>query len=124
MATLCRRESGRIVLPLNNLGYFLRADGSRGSFAALLKALASAQIAGLDPVEIVASDLTAPISARPKLRLKVSDVLNRPIKGKLTVKIPGLVVEPEEQTICAPGPGNRRNDSYSRRRPGSTRQQL
>ncbi len=96
-------ESGRIVLPLNNLGYFLRADGSRGSFAALLKALASAQIAGLDPVEIVASDLTAPISARPKLRLKVSDVLNRPIKGKLTVKIPGLVVEPEEQTIALQG---------------------
>ena len=27
-------ESGKIVVPLNNLGYFLRTDGSRGSFAA------------------------------------------------------------------------------------------
>lgn len=96
-------EGGRIVVPLNNLGYFLRTDGSSGSFAKLLKAIASAKIIGVDPVEIIASDMTAPISAKPKLKLKISDVLDRPVKGKLTVKIDGLVVEPAEQEIALRG---------------------
>jgi hypothetical protein len=100
-------ESGRITVPLNNLGYFLRTDGSRGSFAALLKAIAKARIIGVEPVEIVAGDMTAPISARPKLKLRISDVLDRPVKGKLTVKIDGLVTEPGEQTLSFHGQESR-----------------
>lgn len=96
-------ESGTIVVPLNNLGYFLRTDGSRGSFAALLKAITKARILKVEPVEIVASDLTAPVSARPKLKLRISDVLNRPVKGRLTVKIERLTVEPEEQPLSLRG---------------------
>ena len=100
-------ESGKIAVPLNNLGYFLRTDGSRGSFAVLLKAIAKARIIGVEPVEILASDLTAPISARPKLKLRISDVLNRPVNGRLTVKIEGLVVQPEEQTLSLHGQESR-----------------
>lgn len=96
-------ESGKITVPLNNLGYFLRTDGSRGSFGQLLKAIANAKISGVDPVEIVASDLVAPVSARPKLKLKITDVLDRPVKGKLKVKVEGLRVEPEEQTVSLEG---------------------
>jgi hypothetical protein len=96
-------ESGKIIIPLNHLGYFLRTDGSRGSFAALIKAIAKARISGVEPVEIIASDLTAPIAARPKLKLRISNVLNRPVKGKLTVKTEGLVVQPEEQTLSLAG---------------------
>ena len=92
-------ESGKIIVPLNQLGYFLRTDGRRGSFARLLKAISKAKIAGVDPVEIVASDLTAPMGTKPKLRLKISDVLDWPVKGKLSVKIEGLVVAPEVQTL-------------------------
>jgi hypothetical protein len=98
-----RPESGKIVVPLNQLGYFLRADGSRGSFASLVRAIAKARILGVDPVEVVASDMTAPIDARPKLRLRISDVLNRPVKGRLTVGIEGLLVEPKELPMSLRG---------------------
>jgi hypothetical protein len=91
--------SGKIVIPLNNLGYFLRTDGSAGSFAKLLQAIRKAAITGVDPVEVVASDMTAPIAARPKLKLRISDVLSRSVQGKLTVKVDGLTVEPAEQLV-------------------------
>ncbi len=100
-------QGGKIVIPLNQLGYFLRTDGSRGSFKALLAALRKAAIVGVDPVEIVASDLTAPVGAKPKLMLKLTDVLNRPVKGKLKVSVDGLVVEPAEQTVSLDGQESR-----------------
>jgi len=100
-------ESGRIIVPLNQLGYFLRTDGSRGSFAQLLKAIGRARIVGLDPVEIVASDLTAPIPSRPRLRLRISDVLDRPVNGTLKVSIAGLSIEPEEQSLSLAGQESR-----------------
>jgi hypothetical protein len=100
-------DSGKITVPLNNLGYFLRTDGSRGSFAALLKAIRHARITGVEPVEILASDMTAPIGSRPKLKFKISDVLDRPVRGKLTVKIEGLAVEPAEQTLSFQGQQSR-----------------
>ena len=100
-------EAGKIVVPLNNLGYFLRTDGSHGSFARLRKALRQARISGVDPVEIVASDFTAPIGAKPRLKLRIADVLDRPVKGKLKVKIAGLTLEPEEQSVSLSGQESR-----------------
>lgn len=92
-------KDGKITIPLNNLGYFLRTDGRPGSFVKLLRAIKSAKITGIEPVEIVARDLTAPISAKPKLRLKITNVLNRRVNGRLTVNIAGLTVEPAEQAV-------------------------
>lgn len=92
-------KDGKITIPLNNLGYFLRTDGRRGSFAKLLQAIKSAKITGIEPVEIVARDLTAPISSKPKLRLKITNVLNRRVSGRLAVNIAGLTVKPPEQTV-------------------------
>ena len=100
-------KAGKIIVPLNNLGYFLRTDGSRGSFARLLKAVSQAKIVGVDPVEIMARDMTAPIGAKPRLKIKISDVLDRPVKGTLTVKIDGLVVEPEQQAVSLQGQESR-----------------
>ena len=100
-------ESGKIVVPLNQLGYFLRTDGSRGSFEKLLKAISKAKITGLEAVEIVASDLTAPVNARPKLKLKLTDVLNRAVTGKLSVKVEGLIVQPEHQNLSLRGQESR-----------------
>jgi hypothetical protein len=92
-------QAGKIRVPLNNLGYFLRTDGSRGAFGRLLKAITNARITGIDPVEIVAHDLTAPVSTRPKLKLRISNMLNRPVAGQLNVTIEGLTLEPATQAI-------------------------
>ncbi|MGE5608898.1 MAG: hypothetical protein ACM359_06575, partial [Bacillota bacterium] len=94
-----KSEGGKIVVPLNGLGYFLRTDGSAGSFEKLQKELAAAKIEGYAPVEIMASDLTAPIERKPVLKVKVTNVLNRPMKGKLTAKLADLTLEAAEQEV-------------------------
>lgn len=95
--------AGRITLPLNGLGYFLRSDGTPGSFAKLLTALRQAKTTGLEPVEIIARDLTTPIAAKPKLRFKVTNVLNRRISGQLSVQIEGLTLQPADQPVALAG---------------------
>lgn len=92
-------KEGRIEIPLNCLGYFLRSDGRPGSFERLLAAVRGARVRGMEPVEIVARDLTAPLAKKPKVRLKVTNVLNRPVKGKLAVQVEGLVLEPAEVAL-------------------------
>ncbi len=92
-------KDGKIMVPLNGLGYFLRTNGRPGSFAKLLQAIRSAKIMGIDPVEIVARDMTAPISTKPNLKLKITNVLNRRVQGQLAVSIAGLTVEPAEQSV-------------------------
>ena len=103
-------QAGTITVPLNELGYFLRTDGRPGSFAKLLAAIAAAKITGLEPVEIVASDLMAPIESKPRLKLKVTNVLNRPVRGALQVTIEGLTLEPAEQTVALNG--HESNEAY------------
>ena len=93
-------QGGKITVPLNSLGYFLRGDGSPGSFARLLKAVAAARISGVDPVEIVAGDMTAPISAKPAIKIRLTNVLNRPIEGRLAVKVEGLSLDPADQRVA------------------------
>lgn len=103
-------KADRITVPLNDRGYFLRTDGSAGSFGSLLAALAQATIAGLDPVEIVACDLTAPVSVRPRLRVKITNVLNRSVKGNLTVAVEGLTAEPAQHPVTLAGHETREVD--------------
>ena len=95
--------AGTITVPLNGLGYFLRSDGSPGSFQKLIETIASARVTGIEPVEIVANDMTASIATRPRLKLKITNVLNRPLEGTLSVKIEGLTVEPGWQTVSFQG---------------------
>ena len=91
---------GRIVIPLDHRGFYLRTDRSKGSFDKLLKAVASGRIDGHEPVEIVAHDLLAPIDQKPSLRLKITNVLNRPITGQLGVTLGTLKLElPAEVAI-------------------------
>jgi hypothetical protein len=96
-------KEGRITIPLNALGYFVRCDGRPGSFDKLLTALREATLNGIDPVEIAASDLTAPVESRPKLKVKVTNVLNRPLKGALHASIEGLLLDPPEQQVTLAG---------------------
>jgi hypothetical protein len=93
---------GRYVIPLGKEGYFLRGDGKKGSFEALLAALREASLAGIEPLAKACSDMTAPIGGKPALRLKLTNVLNQPVKGKLSVKLGGLQVEaPAELSFAA-----------------------
>jgi len=96
-------------------------DGSRGSFEKLLKAiLQKPESAGLNRWRFIASDLTAPISARPKtLKLKLTNVLNQPggqirkaerREGRREFLSDG--VQPERSDSVAPRPGESRSISH------------
>ena len=92
-------HDGQIVVPLNGRGFFLRTNGAAGSFEKLLAAVRAARIDGLEPLETIAHDLTAPIAAKPALRLTLTDMLTRPVTGTLTVKLGDLTLEPAAQTL-------------------------
>ncbi|MCY3023650.1 MAG: hypothetical protein NTW87_32115, partial [Planctomycetota bacterium] len=88
-------QDGKIVVPLNGLGYMLRTDGSAGSFAQLLDALKSARIDGLTPLDVRARDLLARVGVgQPSaLQLTLTNVLNRPISGELSVRLADFILE-------------------------------
>ena len=51
---------GKVIeIPLSFQGYFLRTDGSKGSFARLTSALKQGIVEGYEPVEIIAKDMTS-----------------------------------------------------------------
>lgn len=92
-------KDGTIVIPLDGLGYFLRTSGARGSFDRLLAALRTGRIDGYEPLDVAARDMLAPIGTGPTIRLTLSNILNRPVSGKLTVKVAGLTVAPADQNL-------------------------
>jgi len=100
-------RSGEITVPLDGRGFFLRADGTPGSFAALTRAIRAGRIAGIEPVALVAHDLLAPIGARPLLHLTLTNVLNRQVTGRLTVTVGGLTVR--QAGLLTLGPGETRD---------------
>lgn len=89
-----RVEAGpqAIVVPLDHRGFFLRGNGQPGSFARLLRVLRTARVEGIEPLAKACPDLTAPIASRPWLRLRLTNVLNRPIRGVLRVKLGELTL--------------------------------
>jgi hypothetical protein len=84
---------GKIVIPLDARGFYLRGDGKPGSHAALVEALKSGRIDGLSPVAVRARDMLAPISQQPALSVELTNVLNRPIKGTVSFTVDGLKLE-------------------------------
>lgn len=92
-------KDGRVVVPLDGLGYFLRTDGSKGSMARLVEAVRNARIDGYEPVDVVAHDLTGRIESRPTLRLTLTNILNRAVSGKLSVKLAGLTLDPAQTDL-------------------------
>jgi hypothetical protein len=93
---------GRYVIPLGKEGYFLRGNGKKGSFEKLLAALREARLEGIEPLAKACCDLTAPVGQKPTLRLKLTNVLNRPVKGKLAVKLEALQVEAPAEVNFGP----------------------
>jgi hypothetical protein len=93
---------GQYVIPLGKEGYFLRGNGNKGSLDKLLAALCEARIEGIEPLARACCDLTAPVGQKPTLRLKLTNVLNRPVRGKLSLKLRALWVEaPAELSFAA-----------------------
>ncbi len=80
-------------IPLNYQGYYLRVNGEKGAFDRLVANIESAKISGYEPLEIIVRDFTAPIESKPALQLQLTNILNRPVKGRLAATIKGLELE-------------------------------
>ena len=88
---------GKITIPLNGNGYYLRTNGTAGSFTSLLREIRNGRIDGYEPVEIVPHDLTEQLnSVGSALRLTITNVLNRPVAGKLLTRFDGVEAEVQE----------------------------
>ncbi|MBR5605722.1 MAG: hypothetical protein IKW70_04745 [Verrucomicrobia bacterium] len=86
--------AGRIILPLGSRAYWLKTGGRKGSFKRLRKAIEQADIRNVGPVELTPLDFTDSVTnVNTTLKLRVSNVLNRPLKGTLQALVPGLVLE-------------------------------
>lgn len=96
-------EKGKIVIPLDNRGFFLRAQPDKsGSFQALLQAIRDAYVKGFESLEIVAHDFLEPIDRQPTLRLQLTNMFNRRVKGALKIQIEGLRVQsPQHLSLAA-----------------------
>jgi hypothetical protein len=86
-------HNDKIVVPLDGRGFFLRGQGHPGDFTRLVHALQTARMDGIEPLAIIAHDMTAPIPTHPILRLSLTNILNRPIRGTLHVTLGGLRIQ-------------------------------
>ncbi|HEY3284228.1 MAG TPA: hypothetical protein VGN26_18315 [Armatimonadota bacterium] len=116
-------QGGRIVVPLDHRGFFLRPSGAPGSYAKLVAALKSADLRGFEPVELIPLDLLAPPRNGDRLRIRLTNVLNRPVTGTLTGALAGRPVsssgrlslnaqETKLVTLPLRGVGARADNSY------------
>jgi len=95
-------KDGRIVIPLDSRGFYLRGNGQGGSFAKLLDALKKGRVEGLEPLAKACKDLLAPIESKPTARLLLTNIHSRPVRGALSVKLGGLDIEyPKELAFQA-----------------------
>jgi hypothetical protein len=75
-------QSGQLVIPLDQRGFYLRGDGTPGAMAALLTAVAAAPTHGLQPVEITVAD---PLGPDLPAQVTLTNVLERPITSTVQV---------------------------------------
>ena len=93
---------GKVVVPLDFRGFYLRTDGSKGSFTHLLEALRQARIGGYEPLEIIARDFTAPVDQGGHAVLVLHNILNRPVSGSLAVTLGGASADAPAQVSLSP----------------------
>ena len=94
-------KNGTVTIPLNSHGYYVRGNGKPGAFDHLLKALKGARIEGYEPLDIAAHDFIAPVDQKPSLRLTLTNILNRPVKGSVQVSVTGLKLDVPAQIELA-----------------------
>jgi hypothetical protein len=93
---------GTIVVPVNADGWYLRGDGKPGSFEALLKAVESARLEGMQPVEITVHDPIAAVSSNPAVKVELRNLLTQPLSGKLSARLGALKLEALAEVALAP----------------------
>ncbi len=81
---------GTLTILICESGFYLATDHSPGSMAALVTAMEQARISGLEPVQMVCHDVTAPLAAKPVMRVDIRNLLNRPLSGRLALTLGGL----------------------------------
>ncbi|MDE1163382.1 MAG: hypothetical protein PW792_15775 [Acidobacteriaceae bacterium] len=84
-----KASDGGYTIPLDGHGFFLRGDGSPGSFARVVEAVRKGAMRGVEPVEFKVHDFTAPMEKTPGLRIELTNVLNRPVHGTLSATVAG-----------------------------------
>ena len=95
-------SNGWITIPLDTRGFFLRGNGQTGSFAAMVDALHHSRITGLEPLEMIPHDFTAPIETRPAMQVVLTNVLPQPVSGVLQADLRGLQIDyPRNITFAA-----------------------
>ena len=95
-------KGDEIEIPLSFQGYYLRTDGTKGSFARLTAALKKGRIEGYEPVEIIAKDMTGRIEQKPVMVLQLTNILNRPVTGALRLKLGDLTVKAPGNVLLQP----------------------
>ena len=95
-------QNDQIVIPINDHGYYLRANGQSGSFASLLEALKTARVEGLQPVEIIAHDATAPVNSHPVVTLDLHNMRNEAVTGTLDARMAGLTLSYQKTVMLSP----------------------
>lgn len=95
-------QNGRILVPLDGRGFFLRGNGEPGSFAKLVRAVQGGYVQGIEPLATVARDFTLPIAQKPTLRLELTNVLNRSVRGQLSLQVGGLKLQGPRTLLFAP----------------------
>lgn len=95
-------KQGKYEIPLNYQGYYMRTNGSKGSFAKLQDRLKRAVVEGYEPVEIIAKDMTVPVSDKPDMELDITNILNRNIQGILRVSLGELLLNYPEKISFKP----------------------
>ena len=83
---------GVYAIPLDASGHYLQPSGRPGSFARLADAIRKARIDGYEPIELVARDMTTPLDAKPTLRIRLTNVLNRPVRGRVAATLGGVAL--------------------------------
>ena len=94
--------NGKLVVPVDDRGFYLATDGSAGSFAALTTAVERARLDGLMPVQVVAHDPTAAVGKGGMVRLVLRNLLERPVTGTLKVTVGALGVQVPATVSLAP----------------------
>ena len=90
-------KAGKIEIPLSFQGYFLRTDGSKGSFGRLTSELKQGLVEGYEPVEIIAKDMVSRIEQNPVFEIQITNILNRSVSGTLNVKLGELTLKSPEK---------------------------
>lgn len=91
-----------ITIPLDARGFYLRGSGRPGSFAKLLDSLRQGRVEGIEPVDVRCGDLNARITSNPTFQVKLTNVRNQPVKGVLSLVIPGLELDYPGELLLQP----------------------